>query len=90
VLENQIDHQLKFMKISFLKVGSTTILNLIQLGACFTNLDPENNSSKIRKWISFINTDKSENPFNMCVALRENGHTDFYYNFALVEQNKVL
>ena len=26
----------------------------------------------------------------MCVVLRENGHTDFYYNFTLVEQNKEL
>ena len=26
----------------------------------------------------------------MCVVLRENGHTCFYYNFALVEQNKEL
>ena len=85
VLENQIDHQLKFMKIKFHKDGPIKILKLFQLGACFKNLDPEENSSKIKKWISFINKDENDNPFNMCVILRENGLTDFYYNFALVE-----
>jgi hypothetical protein len=90
VLENQIDHQLKFMKVKFHKLGPIKILKLIQLGASYIKLDSENNSSKIKKWISFINTDKNKNPFNMCVVLRENGHIDFYYNFALVEQNKIL
>ena len=66
------------------------LLKLTHLGECFNNLDPEENSSNIKKWISFINKDESYSPFNMCVVLRENGHTDFYYNFTLVEQNKEL
>lgn len=78
------------MKIKLEKSGETKVFKLIQLGACVVDLFPKENCSKIKKWISLINKDDNETPFNMSLVLRENGHTDFYYNFALVEQNKQL
>ena len=48
-------------------------------------MDKENNKSKIKKWFSLININEKGKPYNMCVVLRENGETDFYYNFVLVE-----
>ena len=52
------------------------------------DLDPVKNSSGIKKWFSLINSDADFKAYSLSVVLRDNGHTDFYYNFSLVEQNK--
>ena len=65
-------------------------LKLVLLGQKATQLDAEKNKFGIKKWFSLINSDENGDPYNICVILRENGETDFYYNFSLVEQNKEL
>lgn len=48
----------------------------------------ESTSSGIADWFSLTGLDSNDNAYNLSVVLRENGFTDFYYNFTLTKRER--
>lgn len=84
ILERTEDHQLKFLELIFESQEGKSYLRLVSLGDTMHETELQENYSPIRKWFSMISTRFDGKPYNICVALRENGITDFYYDFNLV------
>ena len=81
VFERQIDHQLVFMKVNFEIKDNTNTLILEILGDSVKKPFIVPNDVPILKWVQQISRDAEGVPFSTAVALREDGSTDFYFNF---------
>lgn len=81
ILERTKDHQLTFLKLIFDSQDGKSILRLVHLGDTMHKTELTGEISGIKKWFSMISTRYDGKAYNICVVLRENGVTDFYYDF---------
>jgi 3-oxoacyl-ACP reductase-like protein len=87
VFERNVDHVLVFMKVNFERKEDKDTLLLEVLGDTVKKPFIIPSTIPIKKWLLQVSNDADGNPFSTAVALREDGSTDFYYNFRRVESN---
>jgi hypothetical protein len=91
VIEDRLTHELVFLRVKFVQTAwnATEIrLRNISNGKSLEEEVNESTSSGIADWFSLTGLDSNDNAYNLSVVLRENGFTDFYYNFTLTKRER--
>lgn len=92
MIEDKLTHELVFLRISFVQTpwNATEIkLRNISNGKSLDKEMTESESSGIAEWFSLTGLDSNGKAYNLSVVLRENGFTDFYYNFTLTKRERI-
>lgn len=90
ILEHKQKHILQFTRIAIRRSeNGKNIVSFKLMGTrAQSNLEiQDSGTSEIKAWKSFVTCNEKNDPYHLAVVLREDGQTDFYYDFNLVELN---
>lgn len=86
ILEHKEFHILNFVKFYIRREDNKDIVLFKHMGERMKDRVSTNRRA-IKKWFSFITCNEENEPYHLAVVLRDNGDTDFYSDFSLVEEN---